>query len=59
MFAFLKMHIVVTCTYIFNRWLPGGAVVENLSASAGNARDRCLFPESGRSPGVGNSNPLH
>ena len=37
---------------------PGGAVVKNLPANAGDAKDSGLIPESGRSPGVGNSNPL-
>ena len=35
--------------------MPGGAVVKNLPASAGDADS---IPGSGRSPGVGNSNPL-
>ena len=35
---------------------PGGSVVKNLPANAGDAG---LIPVSGRSPGVGNSNPLH
>ena len=34
---------------------PGGAVVKNLPANAGDIRD---FAGSGRSPGVGNGNPL-
>ena len=34
---------------------PGGAVVENLPANAG---DMGPIPESGRSPGEGNGNPL-
>ena len=33
-------------------------VVENLPASAGDARDMGSIPGSGRSPGVGNGNPL-
>ena len=33
-------------------------VVRNPPANAGDARDLCLIPESGISPGVGNSNPL-
>ena len=37
---------------------PGGAVVKNLPTSAGNARDTGSIPESGRSLGVGNGNPL-
>ena len=33
-------------------------VVKNPPADAGASRDRDSIPESGRSPGVGNSNPL-
>jgi len=33
-------------------------VVKNLPAAAGGARDVGLIPGSGRSPGVGNDNPL-
>ena len=35
---------------------PGGAVVKNLPANAG---DVGLIPGSGRSPGEGHGNPLH
>ena len=37
---------------------PGGALVKNLSAHAGDARDSGPVPGSGRSFGVGTSNPL-
>ena len=37
---------------------PGGSVVKNLPANAGDTRDTGLIPESGRSPGEGNSNSL-
>ena len=37
---------------------PGGTVVKNPSANAGDSRDVGLIPGSGRSPGVGNGNPL-
>ena len=37
---------------------PGSAVVKNLPANAGDARDMGSIPGSGRSPGVGNGNPL-
>ena len=33
-------------------------MVKNLPASAGNATDAGLIPGLGRSPGVGNGNPL-
>ena len=38
---------------------PGSAVVKNLPANAGGARDVGLIPRSGRSPGGGYGNPLH
>ena len=37
---------------------PGGTVVKNLPANAGDARDVGSIPGSGRSPGGGNGNPL-
>ena len=38
--------------------LPGGTVVKNLPANAGDTRDVGSIPGSGRSPGEGNGNPL-
>ena len=40
------------------RGFPGGTVVKNLPANAGDARDASLIPGSGRSLGGGNGNPL-
>ena len=37
---------------------PGGTVVKNPPAKAGDARDMNSIPGSGRSSGVGNENPL-
>ena len=37
---------------------PGGSVVKNLPANAGDTGDVGLIPGSGRSPGVGNGNLL-
>ena len=37
---------------------PGGAVVQNLPANAGDARNVGTIPGSGRYPGEGNGNPL-
>ena len=37
---------------------PGGSVVENPPANAGDDRDMGLIPGSGRSPGGGDGNPL-
>ena len=33
-------------------------MVKNLPANAGDLRDKGLIPKLGRSPGVGNGNPL-
>ena len=43
--------VILYCRYA----LPGGPVVKNPPANAG---DMDLIPGSGRSPGVGNGNPL-
>ena len=37
---------------------PGGAVVKNLPANAGDPRDLDSIPGWGRSPGGGNGNPF-
>ena len=37
---------------------PGGSVVKNPLANAGDTGDAGTVPESGRSPGGGNGNPL-
>ena len=37
---------------------PGGAVVKNPPANAGDARDMSLTPGSGRSPGGSHGSPL-
>ena len=37
---------------------PGGTVVKNLPANAGETRDSSSIPGSGRSPREGNGNPL-
>ena len=37
---------------------PGGSVVKNPPASIGDAGDVGLIPGLGRSPGIGNGNPL-
>ena len=33
-------------------------MIKNLPANARDTRDSCLIPGSGKSPGVGNGNPL-
>ena len=42
---------------IHYRDFPGGRVVKYPHANAGDPRDKSLIPGTGRSPGVGNSNP--
>ena len=37
---------------------PGGTVIKNLLANAGDTGDPGSIPGSGRSPGVGNGNSL-
>ena len=50
------MYILI-CTHIrINLVFPGGSVVKNPAANAG---DMGLIPESGRSSGGRNGNPLH
>ena len=41
-----------------NKGFPGGTVVKNLPANAGDAGDTGRIPGWGRSPGGGNGNPL-
>ena len=37
---------------------PGGSVVKNQPANAGDVRDAGSIPGSGRTPGGGHGNPL-
>ena len=54
--AWLYMHIY---SHLHNyRVFPGGSVVKNTPANAGNSRDPGLIRGSGRSPGKGNGNLL-
>ena len=48
----IQWHLVYSQELFW--WL----IVKNLPASAGDARDLCLIPGSGRSPGGGSGNPL-
>ena len=43
---------------ILFRETPGGSVVKNLPANAGDTGDSSLIPRLGRSPGGGHGNPL-
>ena len=42
----------------FHMDFPGGSVVKNLTANAGDTGDTDLIPGLGKSPGVGNGNPF-
>ena len=45
--------------FIYSSWsFPGGSVVKNLSANAGDAGDSSLIPGLGGSPGEENGNLL-
>ena len=44
--------------YIPSMGFPGGSVVKNLPANAGDMGDVGLIPRSRRSPGGGNGNPF-
>ena len=50
---------VFRCLFQFSiKGFPGGSVVKNLPANAGDAGDEGLIPGLGRCPGRGNGNPL-
>ena len=54
--SYVSMH---TGFFWFRKWgVPGGSVVKNPLANVGGARDMGSIPGSGRSPGVGDGNPL-
>ena len=50
--------LVFMSTHLYTWGFPGGAVVKNPPASAGDPRDTGLILGSRRSPGVENGNPL-
>ena len=55
--AFIKWCLLCSyCVWLFLWPCGGSAVVKTLPANTGDARDRSLFPRSGRSPGEGNDN---
>ena len=51
LFRYLRMTFSIRASQVV-------LVVKNLPANAGDARNTCLTPWSGRSPGEGNGNPL-
>ena len=59
--AWTELHVEGTITDSGSETLqgfPGGSVVQNLPASAGDTGDTGLIPGLGRSRGEGNGNPL-
>ena len=56
----VKGHLIVVLTYIslMTNSFPDDAAVKNPPANAGDAGDKGSIPKLGRSPGVGNGNPL-
>ena len=51
-----KVYLIIVCLYHHD--FPGGRVVKNPPANAGDARDIGLIPGLERFPGGGNGNPL-
>ena len=49
---------IQTLIYTNKLGFPGGSVVKNSPANAGDSGDPVLIPELERSPGEGNDNPL-
>ena len=60
MFTFIYVIYRHICIYVYvhTRASQGALVVKNPPANAGDTRDEGSIPGSGRSPGVGNGNPL-
>ena len=54
MFTFYDVFYILC----INKLFPGGAVAQNLPASAGDARDMGSVPGSGIFSGLGNGNPV-
>ena len=52
------VFLVFKLGYSYLKGSPGGAVVKNPLASAGDAKDVGSIPGSGKSSGVGNGNLL-
>ena len=62
-FKIFNFIFICNLVKLHTRWLhwrcfPGGSVVKNLSAEAGDTGEVCSIPGLGRPPGEGNDNPL-
>ena len=58
LFLLLESNPVFGTLRSTNKGFPGDTVVKNPPANAGDTRDVGSIPGSGRSPRVGNGNPL-
>ena len=54
----VKLHVLFGIELLTKRAFPGGSVVKNLPANAGDTGDSGSVPGLGRSTGEGSSNPL-
>ena len=54
----LNMNAYIKPQYTSSQGFPGGTVVKNPPANAGDAQNAGLIPGSGRSPAEGYGNPL-
>ena len=54
----VKLHALFSIELLTKRAFPGGSVVKNLPANAGDTEDSGSIPGLGRSTGEGNGNPL-
>ena len=57
-FVSLRVIHLITLSLLVPWGFPGGSVVKNPPANAGDTKDTGSIPEPGRSPGVGTGNPL-
>ena len=58
LFSITKKKINILGGVYIVKGFPGGTVLKNPPANGEDARDTGLIPGLGRSPGVGNGNPL-
>ena len=54
----VRLNLVTEQQQQYGLGFPGGSVVNNPHANAGDTKDMGLIPGSGRFPGEGNGNPL-
>ena len=52
----MKIQLVEQGKIFANLDFPSGIAIKNLPVNSGGTEDACSFPQSGRSPGIGNCN---